>query len=49
MNLANQTLLGGRVISSAIHEAAGPRLSYEWQKLNGCETDEVYIRLQITC
>ena len=37
VNGANETLLGGKVIHRAIHEAAGPGLLDECQKVNGCE------------
>ena len=37
VNGANETLLGGEVIHRAIHEAAGPGLLDECQKVNGCE------------
>ena len=40
VNSVNKTLIGGKGIGGAIHEAAGPRLLDESQKLNGCETGE---------
>ena len=40
VNSVNKTLIGGRGIDGAIHEAVGPGLIDECQKLNGCETGE---------
>ena len=36
----NETLIGGDSIDGAIHEAAGPGLLDECQKLHGCEIGE---------
>ena len=44
-NSVNKTVIGGEGISGAIHEAAGPELLDECQKLNGCETCEFKVTL----
>ena len=41
----NKTLIGGRGIGGAIHEAAGSRLFDECQKINGCESGECRVSL----
>ena len=44
-NSVNKTLIWGGGIGGAIHEAAGPELLDECQKLNGCETCECKVTL----
>ena len=41
----NKTLIGGRGIGGAIHEAAGSRLLDQCQKINGCESGECKVSL----
>ena len=42
---ANKALIGGGGIDRAIHEAVGPGLSDEFQKLNSCECGEYKVPL----
>ena len=41
----NKTLIGGRGIGGALHEAAGSRLLDQCQKINGCESGECKVSL----
>ena len=45
VNSLNKTLIGGGGIDGAIHEAEGPELIHECQKLNDCETGECKVTL----
>ena len=45
LNSVNKTLIGGGPVNGVIHEAAGPGLIDECQKLNDCETGECKVTL----
>ena len=45
VNSVNKTLIWGGGIGGVIHEAAGPGLLDECQKINGCETNECKVTL----
>ena len=45
LNSVNKTLIGGGPVNGVIHEAAGPGLIDECQKLNNCETGECKVTL----
>ena len=45
LNSVNKTLIGGGPVNGVIHEAAGPGLIDECQKLNDYETGECKVTL----